>query len=44
VDGDCPGCGVDRFGVPARIVPLTGGVSFAEIAAKFREEETEEEE
>lgn len=37
----CPGCGVDRFGVPARFVPLVGGVSLEEYAARCRESEEE---
>jgi len=40
-DAVCPGCGVDRFGLPAPFVELTGGVSLAEISARCRGVETD---
>ena len=35
-DAVCPRCGVDRFGVAAPFVAMTGGVSLAEISAHCR--------
>jgi hypothetical protein len=40
-DAVCPRCGVDRFGLPAPFVELTGGVSLAEISARCRGVETD---